>query len=276
MEVDEVEVGLLNQFSNMQTLDHDELVKQMVRLVGSSISQPAAQFYLEMNQWNVQAAVCSYFDLESANSSLPGMVFVRDVTIGEGESVPPSTKFVKTWRIQNPGPDGWPPGCVLRYTDGEVMSVMDRVSVETLLPYTSTDVSVDMESPATPGIYQSKWRMSTATGNFFGDVIWVIITVEQAGTLSITQQFSSFNQLGSPIGPPSQSNPFGPVSSPSRPDLLLPPGEGQPGFPAQQQQHSEVFLHQPLLHEPNAFTSLQPQQPAQDHHQQDQQDSQML
>ena len=31
MEVDEVEVGLLNQFSNMQTLDHDELVKQMVR-----------------------------------------------------------------------------------------------------------------------------------------------------------------------------------------------------------------------------------------------------
>merc|ERR1719341_1287748 len=102
----------------------------------------------------------------------------------------------------------------------------------------------------------------------------VIITVEQAGTLSITQQFSSFNQLGSPIGPPSQSNPFGPVSSPSRPDLLLPPGEGQPGFPAQQ--HSEVFLHQPLLHEPNAFTSLQPQQPAQDHHQQDQQDSQML
>ena len=27
---------------------------------------------------------------------------------------------------------------LLRYTDGEVMSVMDRVSVETLLPYTST------------------------------------------------------------------------------------------------------------------------------------------
>lgn len=252
MEVDEV--GLLNQFSNMQTLDHEDLIKQMVRLVGSTISQPAAQFYLEMNQWNVQAAVCSYFDLESADSSLPGMVFVRDVTIGEGESVPPSTKFVKTWRIQNPGPEGWPPGCVLRYTDGAIMSVMDRVPVDSLDPYTSTDVSVNMESPAAPGIYQSKWRMSTATGNFFGDTIWVIITVEPAGTLSITQQFSSFNQLGSPLGP-SQSNPFGPISSPSenaRPDLL----PHQPtSVVGQLSGQLSGLLNQPLLYQPGAFSS---------------------
>lgn len=31
------------------------------------------------------------------------MSFVRDVTIGEGESVPPDTPFTKTWRIQNTG-----------------------------------------------------------------------------------------------------------------------------------------------------------------------------
>ena len=31
------------------------------------------------------------------------MTFIRDVTIGEGESVPPNTTFVKTWRIQNNG-----------------------------------------------------------------------------------------------------------------------------------------------------------------------------
>lgn len=31
------------------------------------------------------------------------MSFVRDVTIGEGEAVPPNMKFVKTWKIQNPG-----------------------------------------------------------------------------------------------------------------------------------------------------------------------------
>lgn len=31
------------------------------------------------------------------------MSFVKDVTIGEGESVPPDTPFTKTWRIQNTG-----------------------------------------------------------------------------------------------------------------------------------------------------------------------------
>ena len=43
-----------------------------------------------------------------------GMLFMRDITVGEGESIPPSTQFTKTWRVQNPGPDIWPPGCVLR------------------------------------------------------------------------------------------------------------------------------------------------------------------
>lgn len=31
------------------------------------------------------------------------MSFVEDVTIGEGESIPPDTQFIKTWRIQNSG-----------------------------------------------------------------------------------------------------------------------------------------------------------------------------
>ena len=139
----------------------------MMRLA-PTLSFNTAKFYLEMNQWNVQAAVCSYFDLETVNSSLPGMVFVKDITIGEGESIPPITKFVKTWRVQNPGPDKWPPGCILRFSTGVELSEQDRVLVEPLEPYTATDISVEMTSPSNPGIYESRWRMSTATGNFFG------------------------------------------------------------------------------------------------------------
>ena len=180
MEVDEV----LAQFGCMQTQDKEELVNQMLRLVGTNINYTTARFYLEMNQWNVQAAVCSYFDLETVNSTLPGnvwvfylslltlydlgMVFVKDITIGEGESIPPITKFVKTWRVQNPGPDKWPPGCILRFSTGVQLAGQDRVLVEPLEPYTATDISIEMTSPSTPGIYESKWRMSTATGNFFG------------------------------------------------------------------------------------------------------------
>jgi len=52
---------------------------------------------------NLQAAICSYFEYEQPVLKVPQMSFVKDVTIGEGESVTPSTKFTKTWRLQNSG-----------------------------------------------------------------------------------------------------------------------------------------------------------------------------
>jgi len=83
-----------------------------------------------------------------------------------------------------------------RFTSGVQLAFNDRVVVDTLEPYTATDISVEMTSPSSPGIYESKWRMSTATGNFFGEQIWVIISVEVAGTLAITQQMSKLDHLG--------------------------------------------------------------------------------
>jgi len=52
---------------------------------------------------NLQAAICSYFEYDQPVFKVPQMSFVKDVTIGEGESVTPNTKFTKTWRLQNSG-----------------------------------------------------------------------------------------------------------------------------------------------------------------------------
>ena len=59
---------------------------------------------------NLQAAIGAFYDYQSTNqlpgnvaTNQPSMKFVQDVTIGEGESVPPETQFVKPWRIQNSG-----------------------------------------------------------------------------------------------------------------------------------------------------------------------------
>ena len=65
--------------------------------------------------------------------------------------------------------------------------------VGALLPWQKTDISVELRSPGEAGIYESKWRMSTADGLYFGDTIWVIITVEPAGTLALTQQMDKFS-----------------------------------------------------------------------------------
>jgi hypothetical protein len=63
-------------------------------------------------------------------------------------------------------------------------------------PGQKTDISLRMRSPAEPGIYESQWRMATHFGDVFGDIIWVILTVEPAGTLALTQQLDNFHELG--------------------------------------------------------------------------------
>ena len=157
---------------------------------------------------NLQQAICSYFDCDApkdlfTQSSLPSMVLVKDVTIGEGEEIPPNTKFIKTWRIQNPGtfccvsmkssfspcpfvshfenprshrvlclilkgPDQWPIGCNLRFLSGAQLTSADRIMVDPLLPNQTGDISVEMYSPSQPGTYEGQWRMTTSNGMFFG------------------------------------------------------------------------------------------------------------
>lgn len=160
---------------------------------------------------NLQAAIGAYYDFESPNVNTPSMSFVEDVTIGEGESVPPDTPFTKTWRIQNTGAEhvslftylyrmntflivggivsnetsisvslfcccllcitgaeSWPPGVSLKYIGGDQFGHVNTVMVKSLDPQEVSDVSVQMRSPAAPGMYQGQWRMCTSTGLFYG------------------------------------------------------------------------------------------------------------
>ena len=67
------------------------------------------------------------------------------------------------------GIETWPPGCCLRFIQGEQFGQRDRVMiVEPLQPGGVMDISVEMISPAITGIYQGQWRMQTTTGMYFG------------------------------------------------------------------------------------------------------------
>ena len=141
---------------------------------------------------NLQAAICSYFEFQSTHK-LPNMTLVQDVTIGEGESVPPQTRyvffvhrsvsetifcnclwlcvlfsFVKTWKVANNGDDRWPDGSYLAFTGGVNLALQTAVPVAPLNPGEVTDINVDMNSPSLPGMYESKWRMVTPNGSYFG------------------------------------------------------------------------------------------------------------
>ncbi|KAK6189982.1 hypothetical protein SNE40_001938 [Patella caerulea] len=191
MDVDnDLDGKLLQQFSSMGTTDRDVLIAEFQKLLGNQLNPNSCAFFLDMNNWNLQAAIGSYYDFEQPPITLPSMAFVKDITIGDGEAIPPNTKFIKTWRVKNGGSDTWPPGCSLRFSGGDNLSVTDRVLVDILQPHQETNISIEMTSPSSSGVYQGQWRMSTPTGHFFGEIIWVIINVEEGGILAVTQQMS--------------------------------------------------------------------------------------
>ena len=58
----DLDVDLVRTFDQMQTLDKEDLVGQMLRLVGGNgLTSEAAAFYLEMNAWNVQVEPLGVF-----------------------------------------------------------------------------------------------------------------------------------------------------------------------------------------------------------------------
>lgn len=198
--MDNVDQHLIHQFSCLGTTDRDDLVKQLQKLLaGSQLNETTAEFFLDMNNWNLQAAICSYFDFESPiQNKFPCMMLVCDSTIGEGESIPPLTKFRKSWHVQNSGTEAWPDGICLQYIGGIQMGACTRVPVPSLGPAEITEVNVDLQSPPNCGTFQSKWRMMVkSTETFFGDVIWITITVSESGTLAITQQLHQLSTSSS-------------------------------------------------------------------------------
>lgn len=67
-----------------------------------------------------------------------------------------------------PGAESWPPGVCLKYVGGDQFGHVNMVMARSLDPQEMADVSVQMQSPAAPGMYQGQWRMCTATGLYFG------------------------------------------------------------------------------------------------------------
>ncbi|CAG11834.1 unnamed protein product [Tetraodon nigroviridis] len=212
----DVDAELMQKFRCMGTTDKDVLISEFQKLLGFQLNPAGCAFFLDMTNWNLQAAIGAYYDFESPIANTPSMSFVEDVTIGEGESVPPDTPFTKTWRIQNTGTDAWPPGVTLKYIGGHQFGHVNTVMVKSLDPQEISDISVQMRSPAAPGMYQGQWRMCTATGLFYGDVIWVILSVEVGGLLGVTQQLSSFETEFNTQPQRNVQEDFNPFASPQK------------------------------------------------------------
>lgn len=110
-------------------------------------------------------------------SSCNGLTFVADVTVPDNTKMSPGQKFTKTWKVKNSGTCDWENGFQFRFIGGEAMSGITLKLEKTVKPGAETELSVALTAPTTPGTYRSNWRMSTESGAYFGDEVYVLIVV---------------------------------------------------------------------------------------------------
>ncbi|MEZ0395726.1 MAG: NBR1-Ig-like domain-containing protein [Anaerolineales bacterium] len=113
----------------------------------------------------------------AATATCYGLTFASDVTIPDNTPMNPGEAFTKTWQVLNSGTCTWEVGFRLNFVSGNAMGGANLTLSQPVPPGAVTELSVAMVAPATGGTVRGDWRMSTSTGTYFGDVLYVIINV---------------------------------------------------------------------------------------------------
>ncbi|GBP67237.1 Uncharacterized protein C6orf106 homolog [Eumeta japonica] len=198
----EIDQNLLLQFSCMNTTDRDELVRQMQKLLGPNMNSNTANFFLDMSNWNLQAAICSYLDY-TVPQRTPCMSLKGSQS--PESAVGPGSSFIQTWSIANTGTDVWPGSCRLIQAGGEPFGA-EPIYVPPLFPGHSTTLNLNLVAPSTQGRHRGYFHLVTDKGEQIGDTLWAEITVESEITMALVQQLAALPVPSSRIDEATVSN----------------------------------------------------------------------
>ena len=118
---------------------------------------------------------------------------VTDVTIPAGTKFDPGAKFEKTWRLSNTGTCDWTTDFKLTYVGGDIFG-SDTTKIRGRVPVGNTkDISLQMVAPASSGKVVSNWQLATETGELFGPVLSVSITLPGANATTASTAGGCYN-----------------------------------------------------------------------------------
>jgi hypothetical protein len=120
--------------------------------------------------------------IANPTSSCNMMSYVNDVTIPDNTPMTPGQTFTKTWKVKNSGTCPWEAGYKLAFTGGDAMSGETYTLTESVPANAQVELSVPMTAPNKTGSIRGNWRMSTTTGQFFGDEVYLVILVGGTNT----------------------------------------------------------------------------------------------
>lgn len=127
----------------------------------------------------------------AATTSCYGLTFVSDVSIPDNTQMDPGETFTKTWQVQNSGSCAWDAGFKFQSTGGNAMGGTVFTLPATVASGATYNISVPMTAPSTAGTVRGNWRMSNASGQFFGDEVFVQIVVGSGGGAATAESSTS-------------------------------------------------------------------------------------
>jgi hypothetical protein len=108
--------------------------------------------------------------------------FVADVSIPDNTRLSPGRSFMKTWRVRNTGTCDWEEGTSLVFASGDRMAGPDSVPVGAVDAGDTTEITIDLTAPSSPGTYKGNWQLEDPEGTRFGSIIYVQIIVPEPAT----------------------------------------------------------------------------------------------
>jgi len=175
---------LVSLFQNLGTSDHEVLLEQFCKIMNCEPN--VGRFFLESASWNVEVAVNAFISTVGAGTNIyktstpPQAAFDQTGTIPQGFKVPCGAPVQAVWRFKNTGKGDWPTDTKLVHTDGQRFALLQS-HIAQAKPGQIFSLPVSMVMPSSPGDYYGQWRLTCGSG-FFGDPVWVIVSVVPGGT----------------------------------------------------------------------------------------------
>ncbi len=108
--------------------------------------------------------------------------FLEDITIPDQMKVERGSNFTKTWLVRNTGTCSWTPAYQIRFAGGNPLSWSQPNLIEVVPADEVTEISVDIVSPETAGIYQAWWQLIDENEEPFGSFYYVLFEAPQPAT----------------------------------------------------------------------------------------------
>ena len=113
-------------------------------------------------------------------------LFVDDVTVEDRTVFNPNEGFTKIWRLENKGDCIWNTDYQIVFDSGYDLDATHVKDLpQSVEPGETVDIHIEMNAPASPGIYTGYWKLKDENGNYFGvgedanSAFWVRVRVTE-------------------------------------------------------------------------------------------------